>query len=270
VLLGEPSQTQADLSFRLFGFPVRITPWFWLTALLLGWNGSEQGNPKLLLSWVIAVLISILIHELGHALAFRRYGISAHVVLYQFGGLAIPDAAYAGYRVRRPAGRWAPIVISAAGPAAQLLVAALLIAGLLVGGKTAPLGGFVGRWLLWLALWLHEPANPVDLVTGPPAVVTFLSDFLYVSVYWALLNLFPIYPLDGGQISRELFLIWDRGDGLAHSLMLSVIVGGAMAAWGFFLKDDVYLGILFGMLAYGSYTALQAYLGRGGFGRPWS
>jgi Zn-dependent protease len=270
VLLGEPSQTQADLSFRLFGFPVRITPWFWLTAVLLGWSGSQEGNPKLLLSWVIAVLVSILIHELGHALAFRRYGISAHVVLYQFGGLAIPDAAYAGYRVRRPAGRWAPIVISAAGPAAQLLVAALLIAGLLAVGKWAPLGGFIGLWLLRLTVWLHEPANLQDLQAGPESMVIFLGDFLYVSVYWALLNLFPIYPLDGGQISRELLLMWDRGDGLAHSLMLSVVVGGAMAAWGFFVQRDLYLGILFGMLAYGSYTALQAYLGRGGSRRPWS
>ncbi len=52
---------------------------------------SNPGQGILLLMWIAAVFVSILIHELGHALAMRRYGISSYIVLYHFGGLAIPD-----------------------------------------------------------------------------------------------------------------------------------------------------------------------------------
>jgi stage IV sporulation protein FB len=265
VLLGEPPSSQADLSFRLFGFPIRVTPWFWLAALLLGWNSSNDGNPQILLSWLIAVFVSILIHELGHAVAFRYFGIPAHVVLYHFGGLAIPDSAYAGPSGRRSLGRYGHILISAAGPLAQLAVAGGVIVALLLAGKAVPLGGFVGGWILRFAIAL---GIPLDLNLGPASLVTFLVFFLYVSVYWALLNLLPIYPLDGGQIAREVFLLFDRHDALRHSLILSFAAAALATIWGFSTGNQ-YLGILFGMLAYGSYTALQAYLGQGGFGRRW-
>jgi Zn-dependent protease len=265
VLLGAPPRSQADLSFRLFGFPIRVTPWFWLAALLLGWSGSRDGNPHRLVSWIIAVFASILIHELGHAFAFRYFGVRSHVVLYHFGGIAIPESAYSRSWSGRPRHRFEPILIAAAGPAAQLVFATVLVIGLLFAGKMVPLGGFVGEWLLRLALRLNLAIDPN---LGPPALFTFLYFFLYVSVYWALLNLLPIYPLDGGQIARELFLLWDRTDALRHSLILSVIAGAATAAWGFW-TGNTYLGILFGMLAYSSYTTLQAYLGHGGYGNPW-
>ena len=207
VLLGEPPSSQADLSFRLFGFPIRITPWFWLASLLLGWSSSDDGDPHVLVSWMIAVFASILIHELGHAFAFRYFGIPAHVVLYHFGGLAIPDSAYAGQSEPRARSRYGHILISAAGPLAQLVVAAILIVGVAVVRKSGP----VGRLCRLVAVATRDLAQlPLDPNLGPEPMVTFLFFFLYVSVYWALLNLLPIYPLDGGQISRELFLLWDR------------------------------------------------------------
>ncbi|MCH8921713.1 MAG: peptidase, partial [Planctomycetes bacterium] len=83
--MAEPPKTQFDLHFSLFGFPVRISPWFWAMSLLLGFR---LGNPKLLLMWVGVVFVSILIHELGHALAMRYYGWNARITLYAFGGLA--------------------------------------------------------------------------------------------------------------------------------------------------------------------------------------
>jgi Zn-dependent protease len=263
VLLGAPPRSQADLSFRLFGFPIRVTPWFWLATLLLGWSGSSGGDPHLVVTWIIAVFASILIHELGHAFAFRYFGVRAQVVLYHFGGLAIPESAYGGSWSVRPRHRWEPIIIAAAGPAAQLGVALALIAVLLAAGKAVPLGGIAGQWLDNLTLGWN-----LDFNLGSEGVTLFLFYFLYVSVYWALLNLLPIYPLDGGQIARELFFLWDRGDAVQHSLILSVLAGGVTAVWGFSM-GNTYLGILFAMLAYSSYTLLQSYSGRGGYGNPW-
>ena len=51
---------------------------------------------------------------------------------------------------------------------------------------------------------------------------------LYVNIFWGLVNLLPVYPLDGGQIARELLELASPADGVRQSLWLSVIaaVGG--------------------------------------------
>ena len=90
MIIGEPPRTQADLNFHAFGIPIRIHPMFWVLTLLLG---MRYPKPEVLLAWLLAVLISILIHELGHAMAFRYYGVASYIVLYSFGGLAIPIGA---------------------------------------------------------------------------------------------------------------------------------------------------------------------------------
>jgi Zn-dependent protease len=253
VLIGEPPRTPYDLNFHLGQFPIRVTPWFWLVALLM--SGSAN-NVDRLPPWILAVFTSILIHELGHAVAFFTHGIRSHVVLYHFGGLAIPDGygSAAGGRDSR-----SRIVISVAGPMAQLTGAAIIVVVLLLMGREIPLGGFVADIL----------QLPIGFSLEPRFFGYFIEDFLYVSTYWALLNLLPVYPLDGGHISREFFLIFDRRDPIKHSLMLSMLTGGFLAIWSFSRGNNhLYLGILFGMLAYSSYAALQAYSGPGsGFGR---
>ena len=102
MLLAEPPRTAYDLHFRLLGIPVRITPFFWVASVLLGWNlaqgfsAQSQGELSVgvaLIIWTLAVLLSILVHEFGHALAFRLFGVESDVVLYHFGGLAIPQRA---------------------------------------------------------------------------------------------------------------------------------------------------------------------------------
>src|SRR5215471_17040999 len=93
-VFAEPARTPYDLNFRLFGFPVRIHPLFWLGTVLLGSNLLHQDNGLLFLAiWIVVVFVSILVHEFGHGLAYRRYGSHAHVILWMFGGLAVgsPD-----------------------------------------------------------------------------------------------------------------------------------------------------------------------------------
>ena len=53
------------------------------------------------------------------------------------------------------------------------------------------------------------------------------------SIFWAILNLMPVYPLDGGQIARELFLIFNARNGIRYSLMLSIMTGAGLAVLGF-------------------------------------
>ncbi|MDA1051911.1 MAG: site-2 protease family protein [Planctomycetota bacterium] len=300
MLLAEPQRTPYDLHFQIFGFEIRVSPFFWLAAALLGWNltsgidtefsltdesartvnamsieeraalqpevrtdleliESNPGAGLLLLLWIAAIFASILIHELGHAFAMRYYGIHAYIVLYHFGGLAVSDSAAGFTGMGRRGDSKQQIAISAAGPAAQLLLAALIIAILQASGRS-----------LKLRIPFLESIIPLhsgELITSLPltAVVYFL---ILPSVFWALLNLLPVYPLDGGQISRELFTIFSPRDGLRNSLILSIAAGALVAGYGL-THDDMMLGMMFGMLAFSSYQILQAYSGRGGGYGPW-
>jgi Zn-dependent protease len=261
VLLGEPQPTQADLNFSLFGFPVRVSAFFWLTALMLGWAYAQ--DLKKLLLWILAVFVSILIHELGHAFAFRYFGISSHIVLYHFGGLAIPNSMYSPWgrqdRSQDPRSR---IIVSAAGPGVQLLLVFCLVVGVRLAGHAVP-------------MWI--PFVPDSLLMGngtpiPNELVAYLVLFLlYINFYWAVLNLAPIYPLDGGQIAREVCLLMDVRNGIRNSLVLSVATGAGIAIYAAVHRDP-FLAVMFGLLAYSSYQTLQTYSGRGGGfggGRPW-
>ena len=84
MLLNEPPRSQGDLNFMLLGIPIRIHWMFWLMALFLGYNSR---GPKELLVWVAALLVSILVHELGHAAVMRLYGLQPSITLYGMGGL---------------------------------------------------------------------------------------------------------------------------------------------------------------------------------------
>ena len=123
-MLAEPDRTPYDLRFRFLGFPVRVHPWFWIATLLLNGDGLLRLGPEYLLIWIVVVFVSILVHELGHALAFRRFGADADIVLYAFGGLAIPTNSIAG-RGRR-------ILVSLAGP-----IAGFVLFGIVYGTNQA-------------------------------------------------------------------------------------------------------------------------------------
>ena len=83
------------LRFRLSGIPFAVTPYFWVGSAIFGAGAAHGPNGLLLLAvWVLCVFVSIVLHELGHALAARQVGVSPYVVLYQMGGLTyLPGGA---------------------------------------------------------------------------------------------------------------------------------------------------------------------------------
>jgi len=239
VILAEPPPSQGDLHFSLLGFPVRIHPMFWLSAILLS---NLSAEPIVVLLWVAAMILCILLHELGHAVVMRAYGYRPSIVLYSFGGLAIPHPGRNG--VRRP-GPLGDMLIAFAGPASGFLLAAVLTLGLYLGGYQVEIFMRV-----------------VPQVFIPNFILrTFLNSVLEISVMWGLLNLLPIYPLDGGQIAQQIFVMNNPRDALRQSLILSVIVGVIMAVIAFVQWDSFFLPVLFLWLTYSNYTALQSYHG---------
>jgi Zn-dependent protease len=83
-------------------------------------------------------------------------------------------------------------------------------------------------------------------------------DSLQVNILWGLVNLLPIYPLDGGRISRELFTLGNPRAGIVQSLQLSIGAAVLVAIYGI-LQQSTFLCLMFGYLAYSSFQTLQAY-----------
>jgi Zn-dependent protease len=254
VFITEPPKTQGDLNFSLWGIPVRISVWFWVAAVVLGWHFTMSRNgARDLLIWTAAVLLSILVHELGHSLAHRMYGMGSRIVLYHLGGLAIPDSL-STFRGNHPKQQ---IVISGAGPAMQMGSAFLLMSVIALAGKAIPLGGFMADLLGLRDFGVPSIENE--------AFRLFSVFYLNVSIYWALLNLLPIYPLDGGKIARELFLLSGHREAMKNSLILSIAVATGAALYGL-TSGTTFMTLMFGIMAAENYMALRAYTG-GGFGR---
>ena len=258
MLLGEPQATQYDLHFQVAGIPVRVHPLFWVLGLILGARGGGTD----LIIWIAAVFVSVLIHELGHSLMMRRFGISSHIVLHMMGGLAIPDSF--GFSRGSNSRQW--ILICAAGPTAGFALAAVVILIILVSGGTfffVP--SFPFFWDYELAETVGDRGSPIDRLVWA---------MLFVNIFWGLLNLVPVYPLDGGQIARQVFMEADPWNGVAKSLWLSVGCGAGLAVLGA-MQQSLFMMFMFGMMAFQSYQMIQQ-SGGGGFGggfggggRPW-
>lgn len=249
MILSEPQPTQADLRFQIADIPVRVSIGFWAMAALLGWNVSQslaEGDQRAILyyliAWIVVVFVSILIHELGHAVAYRAFGQSAQIVLYHFGGLAIPDRSTVG--IRKP---WKRLLISAAGPGSQLLLVVLVVIALRIGGYefSFPIR-YVGQWLGF------DQGRPIDSVIAKVVI----WHLLYVNIFWAAFNLLPVLPLDGGQITREALELAGIQDATRAAQILSIFAGAAVAWWAF-QNQQTYVAFMFVMLAVSSYQAVN-------------
>jgi stage IV sporulation protein FB len=175
----------------------------------------RDAGPAGILAVVLAVFATLLVHELGHGLVARRLRLDPQIVLHGWGGLCLHH--------RAPT-RGGEALITAAGPLAQLGVAGLV----------------------------HLSADGVDPV-GPAGV--FVGAFVLYSLVWGVLNLVPIYPLDGGHLLRLLLLRLMRPEARAERLVHAIGVGlsvGAVLAGLFVLKSVMLalLGVLWGLENY--------------------
>lgn len=230
----DPGQSPYDLNFSLFGIRVRVSPWFWLVSAFFVWDSVEAGFSYLFMG-IGCIFISILVHELGHVLAGRLFGADGYIVLYGFGGLAVGS--------NNLSRRWQRIAVSFAGPLAQFMVLGVLILGL---------------WQGWIP--------PMRELSGLPRFA--FAVMFSINLYWPLLNLLPVCPLDGGMISREVLEGFSPNRGLRWSLGLSVACAGLLAVNSLlvvmrqkpiipYFAGGTWTLILFGMLAVSSYQMLQ-------------
>jgi Zn-dependent protease len=272
MLLQVPPESPYDWRGNILGFPVRVAWTFWVIAAAWGYEwargldrayaqaGFETPGLALLLAiWVAAMLVSILVHEFGHALAFRWYGIRSQVVLYHFGGLAIPEGfgSWRGARLRRLKPT-EDLVVALAGPAAQLLLAFAVVAvAVACGYRPDP-------WIanLWMKIGLPVPQRWV--VPTNASIAATISFLVTPSIFWALVNLAPILPLDGGRAAQSIISIVQGGQGWLEASWLSVVTGALLGMWQL-QTGDRFLGMMFLILAFSNFQTIQT----SGMGRPW-
>ena len=196
---------------HIFGIPVRFDyRWFvvfffsvWLIAMNLSRGGMWIGSYKLLpvggaAAWGLAIVttvglfLSVLGHELSHALMGRAEGIEIEeIVLHPFGGLA---------RLRNePESPRAEFRIAVAGPAASFLFAAI---------------SFV----------LMLPAMMTGYTVAGGVLLLLCAGNLLLAIF----NLFPGYPLDGGRVLRA--ILWKRTGDMKEATRLAGICGMLIAA----------------------------------------
>ena len=181
---------------RLFGTAVRVHATFLLLLALIGGAAWAQGGPALGLAAVVfisAVFACVVLHEFGHILAARRYGVrTPDVVLLPIGGVARME--------RMPSTPGQEIVVSLAGPAVNVVIAAVLVVAL---------GG------------VPSFASTLDPSTGGLA-----GRLLYANLFIAAFNLLPAFPMDGGRVLRAALAAW-RGH--ARGTLLAARIGQGFA-----------------------------------------
>ncbi|MGO8903529.1 MAG: site-2 protease family protein [Isosphaeraceae bacterium] len=241
------STTPYDLRFRFLDIPVRIHPLFWLMAAVLGF---QENNIPAVLIWIGCVLVSILVHEYGHGLMAKHFHGSPSIVLYGLGGLC------SSQEERTPGQRLAVLF---AGPGAGFILCAVVLA------VTSLALGITGGE--HLAVMQHQFGLSADkeLFLGAiekfPSLPVFMIYFnmIWINLLWGLVNLLPIYPLDGGQATQVVLSQVDRTHGVRRAHIVSLVTAGVLAVLAASAsRHDYFLVIFFGVLAVLNYQVLQS------------
>jgi stage IV sporulation protein FB len=217
----------ARAHFRIFGVPIRVEPFFIVVAALFGIRLEPLW---VVFAWVVIVFVSVLVHELGHALTYRALGQRSAIVLHGFGGFTVPTGGG-----RRVLTKPKSVLVSVSGAFAQLLI----------------LG--VPAWLLYQSDWYTDAGfdwalNNFDGFSWVPIV--YYTQF--VSIWWAVFNLLPIRPLDGGHVAETLL-----GFETACKVSIGASVVAGLIAWRYADFLGFFVLLYFGIFAYMNFQDLR-------------
>lgn len=211
------------MQFRLGSIPVRVRFPFFLMVLLLGGTMRDESgrqDPRLLLLWGAIVFVSVLVHELGHALVGRSFGLTPWIELHGMGGTT----------------SWAPgpelghgrrIAVSLAGPFAGFVLGGIVFAA--------------SRYAL-------VPSTSLGRFT--------VDQLLWVNIGWGIINLVPMLPLDGGNVMRGVLQILTRGRGEKAARVVSIGIAGLLLLYAF-TAQQIWLGFLGALFVFSNVQALR-------------
>lgn len=174
-----------EIEFKLFGIPIHVSALFLLTGFILGRGGAD--TPLLMAAWLAVMFIGVLLHELGHALSARAFAQEPAISLHGFGGVTT-------WQPRGDVGPGKRALITLAGP----------MVGILIG----------------LPVWVLGA-----LVTGDGTFANRVVGFIvWINLGWAVLNLVPMLPLDGGRIMASLLEMAFGPRSIRAAYVVSIVV----------------------------------------------
>ncbi|WP_068470059.1 site-2 protease family protein [Candidatus Protochlamydia phocaeensis] len=195
--------------------PIRIFPFFWFLIIMIGWLNTVSLMGTAI--WSIVIFISVLFHEYGHALTALAFGQKTEINLVGLGGLTKRHGASLA--------KWKEFLVVLNGP----------IAGFIL---------FILSYKLFGIL-------PKDRF---PLVKYALEVSINVNLFWTIVNLLPVLPLDGGHLMRILLEGAFGFRGLKLAFLASIILATFFALYFFFLQQ-LLIGALFLMMAFESYRS---------------
>ncbi|MBK1856351.1 site-2 protease family protein [Verrucomicrobiaceae bacterium 5K15] len=208
-----------------------------------GWYALKSNDPTAytgVLLFMMAGFISVLGHELGHALTgWKRGGGSVWIRLWALGGLAYHQGGRLDKRNR--------CAMILAGPGAGLALAAISIVALYVIFPTPEANQ---RLLYYLSYTMIPHEYMVNIFPDERPIYGFLNAMIWVNVWWSLLNLIPVFPLDGGQFMDQFV----KSRKLMHKISLSACLVVMILMMGMQMTMGLFL---FGYLAYQNYVGYR-------------
>lgn len=197
--------------------PIKFSPAFFITAGLIGFINSFSLIGTIV--WIGIILISVLVHEYGHALTSLIFGQHPKIELVAFGGVTIPEGK------KLPLGK-------------EFLV-------VLMG----PVFGFL---LFFLSAFVAR------LGVLPPFAQQVVIILAIVNLFWTVINLLPILPLDGGQLVRIILEKLMGARSFRVSLYVSIVLGGLLAGAAFVI-GYLFVGVIFLLLTFQNIETLRRF-----------
>ena len=202
--------------------PVKISPSFFVMGAVIGFinTGSIAGT----FIWMCVIFISVLVHEYGHALAATFFGQNAQIQLFAFGGLTLPQ----GKQLKG----WQEFIVIAMGP----------------------LFGF----LIYLSTYLVPIESLLHMGVVGPHLAYFVMVARFINLFWTIVNLIPILPLDGGHLLRVILQGFMGQKAWKASFIISLVLS-ATASMCFFFIGQFIIGIIFLLFTFQSLETLRQF-----------
>lgn len=182
---------------KIFGIPVQV---HWTFALLLVWiiyTGYKEGmgmtDTFFLGLFVLALFVCVILHEFGHALTARQYGVGTHdITISPIGGIARLD--------RMPEKPFQEFMVAVAGPLVNVAIAVVLSGFYVVksGVGQEEIQNLVYGVIVRDSNFFPETTSPFDF---------FMLGMIALNGILAVFNMLPAFPMDGGRVLRALLTL---------------------------------------------------------------
>jgi Zn-dependent protease len=173
---------------KLAGIELKLHWTFLILLVWIFWSYFSQSGEITAglygVVFILALFACVVLHELGHALSARRYGVNTrNIILLPIGGVANLE--------KMPEKPREELIVALAGPAVNVVIA--LVLGVLLTAFGGP-----------------APLEELEVLTRPTGRI-FLTNLLAVNILLVVFNMIPAFPMDGGRVLRALLAMrYDR------------------------------------------------------------